>query len=99
MSIEYTNKTAVDVRNAEWKISGSAEGKWTMKSKTVNENEYKDFASLFNSPYILLLDMTTGRMHYVNVLKTTYEQKKRTAKDKNPLFFEIEVKSSDKFRV
>lgn len=98
-SISYTNKTAVDVRNAEWKISATGEGKWGLKSRTVNEDEYRDFASIFNSPYLLLLDMTTGRMHYVNVSKTTYEQKQKTRKDKKPLFLEIEVKSADKVRV
>ena len=98
-SISYTNKTAVDVRNAEWKISATGEGKWGLKSRTVNENEYKDFASIFNSPYLLLLDLTTGRMHYVNVSKTNYEEKKRTAKDKKPIYFDLEVKSSDKIRV
>lgn len=98
-SISYANKTAVDVRNAEWKISATGEGKWTLKSRTVNEDEYKDFASLFNSPYILLLDMTTGRMYYVNISKTTYEEKKRTRQNRKPLFFEVEVKSADKVRV
>lgn len=98
-SISYTNKTAVDVRNAEWKISATGEGKWGLKSRTVNENEYKDFADLFNSPYLLLLDMSTGRMHYVNVSKTTYEQKTKTRKDKKPIYFELEVKSTDKVRV
>lgn len=98
-SISYTNKTAVDVRNAEWKISATGEGKWGLKSRTVNENEYKDFADIFNSPYLLLLDLTTGRMHYVNVSKTTYEQKQKTRKDKKPIYFELEVKSSDKIRV
>lgn len=98
-SIEFTNKTAVDIRNAEWRISSTAEGKWVMKSKTVSEQEFKDFASLFNSPYILLLDIETGRMHYVNVSKSTYEEKRRSVKDKKPLYFEIEVKSADKIRV
>lgn len=98
-SISYDNHTAVDVRNAEWKINAVGEGKWTLKSRTVNENEYKDFSSLFTSPYILLLDMSTGRMHYVNISKTTYEQKQKTRQDRKPLFFDLEVKSSDKIRV
>lgn len=98
-SISYTNKTAVDVRNAEWKITATGEAKWALKSRTVNENEYKDFASLFNSPYILLIDMETGRLHYVNISKTTYEQKQKTRQDRKPLFFEVEVKSVDKVRV
>jgi hypothetical protein len=98
-SISYTNKTAVDVRNAEWKITATGEAKWALKSRTVNENEYKDFSSLFTSPYILLLDMNTGRMHYVNVSKTTYEQKHKTRQDRKPIYFELEVKSADKIRV
>ena len=98
-SISYDNHTAVDVRNAEWKINAVGEGKWTLKSRTVNENEYKDFSSLFTSPYILLLDMATGRMHYVNISKTTYEQKQKTRTDRKPLFFEISLQSSDKIRV
>lgn len=98
-SIEYKNNTAVDVRNTEWKINATGEAKWALKSRTVNEDEYKDFSSLFTSPYILLLDMSTGRMHYVNVSKTTYEQKQKTRKDKKPIYFELEVKSADKVRV
>ena len=98
-SIEYNNNTAIDVRNAEWKITATGTGKWGLKSRTVNEDEYRDFASIFNSPYILLIDMSTSRLHYVNISKTTYEQKQKTRKDKKPIYFELEVKSADKVRI
>ena len=98
-SINYTNKTAVDIRNAEWKISSTAEAKWNLKSKNLTDEEYRQYGELFNSPYLVLLDMENNNLHYVNVSKSTYEQKQRTRKDTKPIYFEIEVKSADKIRV
>lgn len=98
-SVSYTNKTAVDIRNAEWKISSTAEGKWNLKSKNLTDEEYRQYGELFNSPYLVLLDMENNNLHYVNVSKSTYEQKQRTRKDTKPIYFEIEVKSADKIRV
>lgn len=98
-SVSYSNKTAVDIRNAEWKISSTAEAKWNLKSKNLTDEEYRIYGELFNSPYLVLLDMENNNLHYVNVSKSTYEQKQRTRKDTKPIYFEIEVKSADKIRV
>lgn len=98
-SVEYTSKNRVDIRNAEWRVSAVSEGQWALKSRNLTEQEYSTMGQMFDSPYIILLDMENSRLHYVNISKTTYEEKKRTVIDKKPLFFEIEVKSADKYRV
>lgn len=93
------NKTAVDVRNAEWKISSTETGVWKLKSRTLTEDEYKDMGQMFESPYILLLEMQTGKMWYVNITSKNYEEKKRTRTDRKPIFMEVEVTSCDHIRV
>ena len=95
----FNNKTAVDVRNAEWKISSTETGVWNLKSRTLTEDEYKDMGQMFESPYILLLEMETGKMWYVNITSKKYEEKRRTRKDKKPIFMEVEVTSCDHIRV
>jgi hypothetical protein len=95
----FTNKTAVDIHNAEWKISSTETGVWKMKSRNLNDTEYKDMGQLFESPYLLLLDMNTDRMHYVNVTSKNYEEKKRTRVDNKPFYFDLEVTSADHLRV
>jgi hypothetical protein len=95
----FNNKTAVDVRNAEWKISSTETGVWKLKSRTLTEDEYKDMGQMFESPYILLLEMQTGKMWYVNITSKNYEEKKRTRTDRKPIFMEVEVTSCDHIRV
>lgn len=95
----FNNKNAVDVRNAEWKISATETGVWKLKSRTLTENEYKDMGQMFESPYILLLEMETGKMWYVNITSKNYEEKKRTRTDRKPIFMEVEVTSSNKVRI
>lgn len=95
----FNNKTAVDVRNAEWTISSTETGVWNLKSRTLTEDEYKDMGQMFESPYILLLEMQTGKMWYVNITSKKYEEKKRTRTDRKPIFMEVEVTSCDHIRV
>ena len=95
----FNNKTAVDVRNAEWKISSTETGVWKLKSRTLTEDEYKDMGQMFESPYILLLEMQTGKMWYVNITSKNYEEKKRTRTDRKPIFMEVEVTSCDHIRI
>lgn len=95
----FNNKTAVDVRNSEWKISSTETGVWKLKSRTLTEDEYKDMGQMFESPYILLLEMETGKMWYVNITSKNYEEKRRTRTDRKPIFMEVEVTSSDHIRV
>ena len=94
----FVNKTAVDIHNASWKISSTETGVWKLKSKTLTKDEYKDMGEMFESPYVLLLDMNTGRMHYVNVTSKNYEEKKKTRIDNKPFFMEVEVTSCDNIR-
>lgn len=95
----FTNKNRVDVRNAEWKISSTETGVWNMKSKTLTDEQYSEMGEMFESPYVLLLDMENSRMHYVNVTSKNYEEKRRTRKDRKPIFFEVEVTSAEHLRV
>lgn len=97
-STNYANKTAVDIRNAEWKISSTETGVWKLKSKNLTNDEYSDMGQMFNSPYTMLLEMKTGKIWYVNVTSKNYEEKKKTRIDRKPIYMEVEVTSCDHIR-
>lgn len=97
-STNYVNKTAVDIRNAEWKISSTETGVWKLKSKNLTNDEYSDMGQMFNSPYTMLLEMKTGKIWYVNVTSKNYEEKKKTRIDRKPIYMEVEVTSCDHIR-
>ena len=97
--MKYVNKTAVDIHNAEWGISKTATGNWKLKSQNLTDNVFKAYGEMFNSPYLVLLDMENNRLHYVNIVNTDYNEKKRTRTDTKPIFFEIELTSADHLRV
>ena len=98
-SVAYQNKTRVDNKNTEWNVTKTATGQWKLKSSNINEAEYRSYGEMFNSPFIVLLDMENGRLHYVNITSTDYQEKKRTRTDGKPLYFEVEVTSAEKLRV
>lgn len=98
-SLNYVNKTAIDVHNAEFGISKTVTGNWKLKSQNLNDSVYKAYGEMFDSPYVVLLDMVNNRLHYVNIKNTDYNEKKRTRVDSKPKYFEVELTSSDKLRV
>jgi len=96
---KYTNKTRIDLKNTEWKVSSTVVGNWKLKSENLNERDYRIYGEMFDSPYMVLLDMENSRLHYVNVTDTDYKEKVRTRNDHKPIFFEVNVTSSEKMRI
>lgn len=96
---KYDNKTRVDNRNVEWKVTSTTTGNWTLKSDNLSDEEYKIYGELFNSPYLVLIDMENSRLHYVNISKTDYTEQKKTRTSKKPIYFSLEVNSAEHVRV
>lgn len=96
---KYSNKTAVDSKNSEWQISSTVTGNWTLKSQNLSELAYRVYGQMFQSPWLALLDMVNGRLHYVNISQTDYTEKRRTRRDTKPVFFQVKVASAEKLRI
>lgn len=95
-SIEYKNNNRIDMSNYEWAFNKTVKGKWKLKSKLLSDDDYSSYGQLFNSPYLILLDMKNNRMHYVNVTDTTLNIKKNGSGQKNgKIFFEVGVQAAE----
>lgn len=93
-SVKYTNNTRVDMTNFEWGFNKTTRGNWTLKSENLSDKDYKAFGEMFNSPYLVLLDMENSKLHFVNVTDTTYKEKKNAPGSKK-IYFEVKVESSE----
>ena len=94
VSVNYKNNSMVDSSNFEWLFNQQTRASWKLKSKNLSDKDFKALGELFASPYLILLDMENFRLHYVNIVTETYSQK-RNENGKKPIFFEIEVESSE----
>lgn len=94
VSVNYKNNSRVDSSNFEWLFNQQTRASWKLKSKNLSDKDYKAYGELFNSNYLILLDMENFRLHYVNIKSETYFQK-RNEVGKKPIYFEIEVESSE----
>lgn len=94
VSVNYKNNSRVDSSNFEWLFNQETRASWKLKSKNLSDKDYKAYGELFASPYLILLDMGNFRLHYVNIVTESYNQK-RNENGKKPIFFEIEVESSE----
>ena len=94
VSVNYKNNSRVDSSNFEWLFNQQTRASWKLKSKNLSDKDFKAFGELFASPYLILLDMENFRLHYVNITTETYNQK-RNEPNKKPVFFEVEVVSSE----
>ena len=94
VNISYKNNTRVDMSNYEWLFNQQTRASWKLKSKNLSDADYKAYGELFASPYLILLDTENNKLHYVNIVTETYSQKKNEI-GKKPIFFEIEVESSE----
>ena len=94
VSVNYKNNSRVDSSNFEWLFNQQTRASWKLKSKNLSDKDFKAYGELFASPYLILLDMENNRLHYVNIVTETYNQK-RNENGKKPIFFEIEVQSSE----
>lgn len=95
-SLSYSNNERIDMSNYEWLFNKSVSAKWRLKSGNLNDIDYKAFGQMFRSPYLILIDTTTNRMHFVNVKTTDYLQKKNGVNGNRKIFFEIEVEAAEK---
>ena len=93
-SVEYENNTRIDNSEYEWNFNKLVRAKWNLKSRNLTDSEFKAMGDIFSSPYLALLDMENFRLHYVNITTETYSQKKNEV-GKKPIYFEIEVQSSE----
>lgn len=96
---KYDNKTRVDNKNVEWKVTSTTTGNWKLKSDNLTDSEYRVYGELFNSPYLCLIDTVNNRIHYVNVSKSDYTEKKKTRTSKKPIYFELELDSAEHMRI
>lgn len=94
VSINYKNNSRVDSSNFEWLFNQQTRASWKLKSKNLSNEDFKAYSEIFSSPYLILLDMENMKLHYVNIVTETYNQK-RNEPNKKPIFFEIEVQSSE----
>ena len=94
VSVNYKNNSRVDSSNFEWLFNQQTRASWKLKSKNLSDKDFKAFGELFSSPFLILLDMENFRLHYVNITTETYNQK-RNEPNKKPVFFEVEVESSE----
>ena len=94
VNINYKNNTRVDLSNFEWLFNQQTRASWKLKSKNLSDADYKAYGELFASPYLILLDTENNKLHYVNIKSETYNQK-RNEVGKKPIYFEIEVESSE----
>ena len=94
VNISYKNNTRVDLSNFEWLFNQQTRASWKLKSKNLSDVDFKAYGELFASPYLILLDTENNRLHYVNIVTETYSQK-RNENGKKPIYFEIEVESSE----
>ena len=94
VSVTYDNNTRVDASNFEWLFNQQTRASWKLKSKNLSDKDYKAYGELFASPFLILLDMKNFRLHYVNITTETYNQK-NNQNGKKPIYFEIEVQSSE----
>ena len=94
VSVTYKNNSRVDSSNFEWLFNQQTRASWKLKSKNLSDKDFKAYSEIFSSPFLILLDMENFRLYYVNIVTETYNQK-RNENGKKPIFFEIEVESSE----
>ena len=94
VSVTYKNNTRVDMSNFEWLFNQQTRASWKLKSKNLLDADYKAYGELFASPFLILLDMENNKLHYVKIVTETYSQKKNEV-GKKPIYFELEVQSSE----
>lgn len=93
-SVVYENNRRVDMSNFEWSFNKSVRGEWKLKSGLLSEKDYSAYGEMFNSPYIVLLDMENMKMHYCNIKDTTYNKKVKSPGNR-VLSFEVTVQTAE----
>lgn len=92
-SVEYTYNNRIDMSNFEWSFKKTTRGQWKLKSNNLSDKDFKAYGEMFNSPYLILLDIENNKLHYVNVTLTTYNEKHNTIGNK--IYFEVTLESGE----
>ena len=94
VNVEYDNNERVDLSNYKWGFNKTVQASWNLKSKNLSDRDYKAYSQMYNSPYLILIDMVNHRMHFVNIDEEQYNQKINKPNQKK-IFFEVSVKSCE----
>lgn len=94
-SVKYENNNRVDMSNFKWNYNKGVSAQWRLKSINLNDADYHAYGELFDSPYLLLIDTETGRLHYVNIKDDTYNRKRNGVNGNRKIFFEVTVESCE----
>lgn len=95
VQIDYENNTRVDMSNFEWQYNKSVRGRWKLKSQNLNDADYNAYGEMFNSEYLILLDMENGKLHYVNIKDDTYNRKRIGVNGDRSIWFTVDVESAE----
>lgn len=95
-TLSYSNNSRIDMHDWQWNYNKNVGAKWKLKSQNLTDKDYHAFGQMFGSPYLILLDTTTNKMHYVNVKTTDYNEKKNNTNGTKRLYFEVDVESCEK---
>lgn len=98
-SVDYSNNQRVDMSGFKWNYNKSVTAHWNLKSGFLTDVEYKAYGEMFNSSYLILLDMENSKMHYVNVKDTTYKRKLNNVGKEKRIYFEVKVESAEIKRI
>lgn len=76
-------------------VNKTTTGKWKLFSNNITEEEYKVYADINRSPYLLLYISEYDTAYYVNSTSTTNTLKTDNNQDGKPLYFEVEVETRE----
>lgn len=95
-SLNYSTNKRIDMSSFQWNYNNSVTAKWKLKSDNLSDKDYKAYGQIFRSPYLILIDTTTNRLHFVNVKSTDYTEKKNGVSNNRKIFFEIDLEAAEK---
>lgn len=95
-SLNYSTNKRIDMSSFQWNYNNSVTAKWKLKSENLSDKDYKAYGQIFRSPYLILIDTTTNRLHFVNVKSTDYTEKKNGVSNNRKIFFEIDLEAAEK---
>lgn len=98
-TLNYSNNKRIDMSDYEWNYNKNVSAIWKLKSQNLSDMDYKAYGEMFNSPYLILIDTVTNRMHYVNIKSTDYIEKRNGQNGNRKLFFEVQVEGCEKMVV
>lgn len=91
----YTTNYKVSIDEQKDISNRSTTAKWKLYTDNITEEEFKIFADINRSPYLLLYITEYDTAFYVNTVGNTNTIKTDNNNDGKPLYFEVEVESRE----